>query len=114
MGVLGGRNIGDPGIGLRVDDAQNRAARHVAGGQIVAAIPRIVPYLVRSADSCDRLHALAGFHVQDERNGWEAGRNSVAADEQLLLWTKGEPGRLATSDRDELGDLQALRVDLGD
>ena len=116
MGVLAGGDAFHEGVGVGIDDAQNRAGREVARRGIVLVGARIVPDLVLAAELVDHLDHLLGRHVDDHGGGdgklGRAGlRAGAATHDHLGAGAVRQAERHAIVDRDQLHHLQGLGID---
>src|SRR5215813_11423165 len=96
-------DILDPEVGVGIDDSEHRSTRVVSGGKIVTIITAVEPNLVRTANLRNRRDNGTGPGVDYDR-----GR-LCATEEQMLVWSKGEPGRTAVADVEHCFDLARSR-----
>lgn len=88
-----GRDIFQPGIRLGVDDAHDRAIRHISRCHVVAVVARVVPGFVNAADVGDFADDRARRAVDDEQVRWESFAVMIAAsDEEVIAWTLNDAG----------------------
>src|SRR5579883_2133463 len=120
-----GLDVLDPGVGHRVDNAEDRvglairgAVRgHGAGGHEVALLAGQVPHLVSAADLGDGLDDVAAGRVHDLRHGLARQFDAIAAAAQQELVLAGvdcEPVRHAVRRRERGNHFHRLGIDAVD
>lgn len=96
MRVGTGRKIVQPKVRAGIDDAHDRTGEHVARGEIVSVIARVVPDLVYTTHVIDAGDDRAGCAVDDILIGREGFAVVVrAADQEIIPRTLSEAGRHA-------------------